>query len=289
MEASGTKGLHSPTWRLSRITSRRDTRAFTDAIERLKKGAAARLKTIEDRWKPLAGAIRLWLPEAKKAVRGMQDMPRIKAAEDWLKGAAADIRDQRFAPIADQAMATWQFLRQNSNVELGRIELSGARTTRRVTLDVTVDGVQGAALGVMSQGELHALALSLFLPRATLPESPFRFVVIDDPVQSMDPSRVDGLARALESVAKARQVIVFTDDERLPEASPSTHHQRDDPQRHPAASSRSWSYERRSIPFGRTSRTHSRSCTPPELPKDVLRRAGAWILSRRARGLVHPT
>jgi len=57
-----------------------------------------------------------------------------------------------------------------------------------------------------------------FLPRATLPESPFRFVVIDDPVQSMDPSRVDGLARALEETARTRQVIVFTHDERLPEA-----------------------------------------------------------------------
>jgi hypothetical protein len=192
--------------------------AFTDAIDALKKGAEARLKKIEDRWKPMADAIRLWLPDAKKSVRGMQDMPRIKAAEDWLKDAAAAIRDQRFAPIADEAMATWQHLRQNSNVELGRIELAGTRTTRHVTLDVTVDGVKGAALGVMSQGELHALALSLFLPRATLPESPFRFVVIDDPVQSMDPARVDGLARALENVAKTRQVIVFTHDERLPEA-----------------------------------------------------------------------
>jgi ABC-type Mn2+/Zn2+ transport system ATPase subunit len=191
---------------------------FTDAVDRLKKGVAARLKQIEDRWKPLAEAIATWLPEAEKAVRGMQDVPRIKAAEDWLRGAATDIRDDRFAPIADQAMATWQFLRQNSNVELGRIELAGARTSRHVTLDVTVDGVRGAALGVMSQGELHALALSLFLPRATLPESPFRFVVIDDPVQSMDPARVDGLARALEAVGKHRQVIVFTHDERLPDA-----------------------------------------------------------------------
>src|SRR4029079_3098716 len=58
----------------------------------------------------------------------------------------------------------------------------------------------------------------LFLPRATLPESPFRFVVIDDPVQSMDPSRVDGLARGLEAVARTRQVIVFTHDDRLPES-----------------------------------------------------------------------
>jgi hypothetical protein len=70
----------------------------------------------------------------------------------------------------------------------------------------------------MSQGELHCLALSLFIPRATLPESPFRFIVIDDPVQSMDPARVDGLARVLEAAAKDRQVIVFTHDDRLPEA-----------------------------------------------------------------------
>jgi predicted ATPase len=58
--------------------------------------------------------------------------------------------------------------------------------------------------------------LSLFIPRATLPESPFRFIVIDDPVQSMDPARVDGLARVLEAAARDRQVIVFTHDDRLP-------------------------------------------------------------------------
>jgi hypothetical protein len=87
-----------------------------------------------------------------------------------------------------------------------------------VKIDVTIDGVPSAALGVMSQGELHAMALSLFLPRATLPESPFRFVVIDDPVQSMDPARVEGLARVLEDVAEHRQVIVFTHDDRLPES-----------------------------------------------------------------------
>jgi transposase len=34
----------------------------------------------------------------------------------------------------------------------------------------------------------------------------------------MDPSRVDGLARVLKSVAAGRQVIVFTHDDRLPEA-----------------------------------------------------------------------
>jgi hypothetical protein len=102
-----------------------------------------------------------------------------------------------------------------SSVLLKKIVLTGAGSARKVVLDVSVDGMEGAALGVMSQGELNSLALSLFMPRATLPESPFRFVVIDDPVQSMDPARVDGLARMFEQAARTRQVIVFTHDERL--------------------------------------------------------------------------
>jgi recombinational DNA repair ATPase RecF len=192
--------------------------AFAGAIEVVKKAAAAELKRREDRWRPIATAISGWIQSAREVRAAAEHLPRIKAAETWLKDAAADIRNQRFAPIADKAMATWEHLRQQSNVALGRIELTGAKGQRRVTLDVTVDGIPGAALGVMSQGELHSLALSLFLPRATLSESPFRFVVIDDPVQSMDPARVDGLARALEDTARTRQVIVFTHDERLPEA-----------------------------------------------------------------------
>ncbi len=116
------------------------------------------------------------------------------------------------------AIDLWTLLRQQSSVDLKSVLLTGAGAARHVKIDVAIDGVASAALGVMSQGELHAMALSLFLPRATLPESPFRFVVIDDPVQSMDPARVDGLARVLEDVARKRQVIVFTHDDRLAES-----------------------------------------------------------------------
>jgi len=51
-----------------------------------------------------------------------------------------------------------------------------------------------------------------------VPDSPFRFLVIDDPVQSMDPAKVDGLARVLSQTAVDRQVIVFTHDTRLADA-----------------------------------------------------------------------
>ncbi len=172
----------------------------------------------EDLWRPIAVELAGWLSEARAANHEAAKIPDLEKAEKWLKGASVRIRQERFAPIAEAAKALWKTLSQNSSVALDGVDLEGTGPSRHVTLDVTIDGVEGVGLGVMSQGELNAIALSLFLPRVTLPESPFRFVVIDDPVQSMDPSRVDGLALALASVATTRQVVVFTHDDRLPEA-----------------------------------------------------------------------
>ena len=144
----------------------------------------------------------------------------LKKAEKWLKEAQADIRAERFRPIADKARAVWEDLRQSSNVELVDIQLAGSATARRtVALDVTVDGVEGAALGVMSQGELNALALSLFMPRAVAAGEPV-------PLHGHRRSRaVDGPCPHRRSCAgprtalpRSRQVVVFTHDDRLPEA-----------------------------------------------------------------------
>jgi ABC-type Mn2+/Zn2+ transport system ATPase subunit len=184
-------------------------------IEAVREAAGKELQAREDIWRPVAAEVAAWLDVAKQAQMGEAQLDDLKAAEKWLRAASDDIRNQRFAPIADLAQSVWGTLRMQSNVELKKIVLTGAGSARKVVLDVTVDGMEGAALGVMSQGELNSLALSLFMPRATLPESPFHFVVIDDPVQSMDPARVDGLARVLEEAARSRQVVVFTHDDRL--------------------------------------------------------------------------
>lgn len=112
----------------------------------------------------------------------------------------------------------WDRLRLQSNVSLKNLHLQRSGARRSLELDVAVDDRDASALGVMSQGELHALALAVFLPRATLDASPFRFLVLDDPVQAMDPSKVEGLARVLAEVAETRQVIVLTHDTRLPDA-----------------------------------------------------------------------
>ncbi len=169
-------------------------------------------------WRPLANDLAAWLTDARTSATADAEVKRLATEEKALKAEQVRQKHDRFQPVAASAKEHWALLRQQSNVELERIVLEGTGTSRRVDIGVAVDGVEGAALGVMSQGELHAIALSLFLPRATMDESPFRFIAIDDPVQSMDPARVDGLARVLESVAKDRQVIVFTHDDRLPEA-----------------------------------------------------------------------
>jgi recombinational DNA repair ATPase RecF len=187
-------------------------------LEEARTEAEAQLATREAPWRRAIGLIAPWVAGARDAERAQTAVTQIKAAEKWLKVAADDIRSERFRPVADEAKRLWQFLRQQSNVDLEVVALAGSGPTRHPVLTVDVDGVETDALSVMSQGELSSIALSLFLPRATLPESPFRFVVIDDPVQSMDPARVEGLARVLDSAAKDRQVVVLTHDDRLPEA-----------------------------------------------------------------------
>lgn len=189
-----------------------------DALAALQNRAQIELARLDDVWSPLARQIAGWVDAASSCDGAADELKTVKAAEVWLKNAAVALRDDRMRPLTEMSQRVWTTLRQQSNVELGGVVLEGTAQTRRVSLDVTVDGVAGAALGVMSQGELHSLGLSLFLPRATAEQSPFRFLMIDDPVQSMDPTKVDGLARVLADVARTRQVIVFTHDLRLPEA-----------------------------------------------------------------------
>jgi energy-coupling factor transporter ATP-binding protein EcfA2 len=192
--------------------------ALGSAVTAVATDAAAEVANRDDQWGPVAADIAAWCGDADKARSGSAAVSSLKLARKWLADAMDDLRDRRLAPLAEHSRAIWADLRQESNVDLGAFRLLGANTTRRLDLDVSVDGSPSAALGVMSQGEINALALSIFLPRATMPDSPFNFLVIDDPVQAMDPAKVDGLTRVLHKVAQRRQVIVFTHDNRLASA-----------------------------------------------------------------------
>lgn len=188
-------------------------------LAELKTAAASEITKREDTWAPLAQQLAELAGHLRRSAKAEPKLKTAKAATDWLRNHADGLRQDRFRPITDKARQIWSVLRLNSSVELSDIELTGSKTRRRVAMSGAVDGQDvESAVAVMSQGELHALALALFLPRATLDASPFRFVVIDDPVQAMDPAKVDALARVLDALAETRQVVVFTHDNRLPQA-----------------------------------------------------------------------
>jgi energy-coupling factor transporter ATP-binding protein EcfA2 len=192
--------------------------AVAATVTELQADAERWLAERQDRWQPLAEAFAAWLPEIDEALAHEVHVDPLKRAGEWLAAVGNDLRDERFRPIRERTIALWEQMRCRSNVTVESMNLAGTATRRRVDLDIAVDGAPGAALGVMSQGELNTLALAMFLPRAVADDSPFRFVLVDDPVQAMDPARVEGMAQAFSSVAADRQVVVFTHDDRLPEA-----------------------------------------------------------------------
>ncbi|KKW65691.1 recombinase RecF [Mycolicibacterium elephantis] len=189
-----------------------------EAYVNLQREAAHLIKERADAWGPIAFELADWV---RKAERAAEAAPRLKVAAEalkWLQKNAGELRNQRIAPLANEAKRIWAALRQESNVDLGEIRLEGQKTSRRVVLKADVDGADTDAFGVMSQGELQALSLAIFIPRATSQSSPFRFLVLDDPIQAMDPSKIDGFLEVLIQLAETRQVIVFTHDDRLPSA-----------------------------------------------------------------------
>lgn len=172
----------------------------------------------EEQWRSILPILMAWEQRARSAVASRDVVRQIKRAEEALKGVSVSLRAARWRPIESKALRLWEQLRLQSNVDLRSVQLAGTRNRRHVDLPVDVDGAGAQGLAVASQGEISCLALSLFFPRATLPANPFRFLVIDDPVQSMDPARVDGLARVFAAIAADRQLVVFTHDDRLPES-----------------------------------------------------------------------
>jgi len=191
---------------------------YVEAVRHAAAMATAERTSREDAWQPVADAIMAWAAAHRDAAETKPERDAVSGAHAWLRQKMHDIRNDRIRPLAEAAGRIWSDLRQESSVELGSVTLAGTSTQRRVDLRAKVDDESTEALAVMSQGELHALALSLFLPRASQRDSPFGFIVLDDPIQAMDPAKVEGFVAVMERLAEEHQVIVFSHDDRLPAA-----------------------------------------------------------------------
>ncbi|MBS2936575.1 AAA family ATPase [Nocardioides sp. J2M5] len=195
-----------------------NTTTLTRTLDELRLAAQGQLTQLDDTWQPFATQLATWCDAWRTWLADKPRADQLADASAWLKDNDKLLKNQRLEPIEERAKKAWAKLRQESNVDIGNLSLSGTGNQRRVMIDASVDGTDVPGFTVLSQGELHALALALFLPRATMAESPFRFLVLDDPVQAMDPAKVDGLVELLSELAQTRQVIVLSHDDRLPAA-----------------------------------------------------------------------
>ncbi|MFC9584610.1 AAA family ATPase [Streptomyces yangpuensis] len=195
-------------------------KVLADACDTVRSHASHQLEERDERWRALITRLAAWADKARQTERDKPLLSDLRKALKWLKDLSTELRRQRMERFTDATQDIWQRLRQESNVDLAAVSLMGSEkaTVRKLVMAASVDGQDAPALDVMSQGELHSLALSLFLPRATTADSPFGFLVIDDPVQSMDPTKVHGLAQVLHELGRHRQVVVFTHDPRLQKA-----------------------------------------------------------------------
>jgi hypothetical protein len=138
-----------------------------------------------------------------------------KTAKRWIERA----RDEIFAPIEKEIIDVWGYLSCDSDVQVTSVKLAGGvQKAKKVDLGlilgaVPVPGADGHA--VLSTGQRNALSLATYLPRATQDASPFRFLVLDDPIHALDDWRVRYLARHLAGLADRYQIILFTHDDRL--------------------------------------------------------------------------
>ena len=174
------------------------------------------------------------LDEAQLEIRDVQErVERFFAyqpsrAKSYAEMLLDEILSARLEQFSQRVSDIWGKIRPGSNgVQFDALSLQRYHTVDegsspaqeiRVSLGLTIDGDHPIERGALSQGELHSLALSVFLPTLMMPGSPFGFAVIDDPVQAMDSYAVDGLAEVLRHAAEDLQVVVFTHDERLPRA-----------------------------------------------------------------------
>ena len=92
--------------------------------------------------------------------------------------------------------------------------------TDSMKLNATSFGTRMSAAANLSECQLNCLGLAMWLMRATTPASPFGFVLLDDPVQSMDDDHTEAfISHVIPHLIDdhGKQVIVLSHVKRITE------------------------------------------------------------------------
>lgn len=140
---------------------------------------------------------------------------RNRAASDlsgWLREETREARDVRAVELGDEAIGHFSRLCPEGGTVLEAYAPSGGVSRQQRMTTLVRLGTETGGAELLSTGQRNALCLAAFLPRTLREENPFRFLVLDDPVQAFDGGRVNYIAAMLSSASDKYQVIVLTLD-----------------------------------------------------------------------------
>ena len=119
--------------------------------------AQAHADALSQTWAPFAARIGRLADDYTAALEQNRQAAALDAAHAGATAVAERLRAARLVPIVDRTKHIWSQLRQESNVSLEDIELTGKGNRRSVDIKAVVDDVAGSsALSVMSQGETRS-------------------------------------------------------------------------------------------------------------------------------------
>ncbi len=195
------------------VLLRRDCDALVGRIDELRESTG-------DEHAQVREAVNAWLRSVGDNADSLADRTPAAQLDAWLTAEIKQTREELFDPLAEGAVTTWQKLNPGSDLVIENLVMGGGtRQAGKVIPRMKAGGTsvpeKTHGLRVLSVGQRNALALAIYLPRATQQASPFRFMILDDPVQAFDQSRVSYLARRLVELANDYQILLFTHDERL--------------------------------------------------------------------------
>jgi DNA repair exonuclease SbcCD ATPase subunit len=152
---------------------------------------------------------------ATKASKGAEDAKQLQRASTRAAAAVTKSRFERLAPLASNIYA-----RLDPHPTFKSFDfLLGVYSERGVANAIVRDEVEDVSadpLIVLSSSQANAAALSYFLALswASGPEA-LKFVLLDDPLQSMDDINALGFADLCRHLRRSRQLVISTHERRL--------------------------------------------------------------------------
>ena len=152
------------------------------------------------------------LPQIRKAIRAEALLEQLRGDDQTTADFVRSVVAQRLEDQKSEVLEWYQLLNPSEPVGLHDIRVRGTRTRRVVDLVAKTFGTEAHAAGILSESHLNAVGLAVYLAQYTGPANPTQFIVIDDPVQSLDDDHatrfcLDVLQRILD---KGFQVILLT-------------------------------------------------------------------------------